>query len=82
MAAGTCSLCFRHKELVRPIPQAEVTTCKACAYKVEQVVGFLKYYGVELVYQPKLSPPKPPQSKSRPKKTKTRELYYPNPKNA
>jgi len=70
MLSGTCSLCFRHKELVRPIPQAEVTTCKACAYKVEQVVGFLKYYGVDLVYQPKLKPPSPPKSKSKSQKAK------------
>ena len=79
MPSGTCSLCFRHKELVHPIPQAEVTTCKACAYKVEQVVGFLKFYGVELSYQAKLIPPKPPQSKSSPRKRKSSPVVLPKP---
>jgi len=65
-----CDFCFRHKEqLAPPYPKIPAVVCKACAYKVEQVIGFLEHYGGVITYQAQLeTPPNPPKSKSKPVK--------------
>lgn len=78
--AKQCSLCFQLKDpLVPALEKAPVRVCKACAYKISAVTGFLTYHGVTLAYQPeltKVTPPTPPDpsdnsrgKKKGPKKT-------------
>lgn len=69
-----CDMCFQEKQALVPIlPGVQVSVCKACSYKVDQVRGFLEYHGIRLEYQSELSldvetPPNPPRAKNRPPK--------------
>lgn len=58
-----CMLCFKYTDTLQPVVKgAHAQVCKACGYKVNQVVGFLEYHKVTITYQPDLfeTPPTPP----------------------
>jgi len=73
-----CDMCFQPKETLMPVlPKMPTNVCKACSYKIGQVIAFLEYHNATLSYQPELSketPPTPPSSElsalGRPKKAK------------
>jgi len=59
-----CDFCFRDKSPLQPIfPRTSAHVCKACAYQIDRVVGFLRHSGVALIAQAELAigPPKPPK---------------------
>ena len=61
-----CDFCFRDKTPLQPVyPRVAVHVCKACAYQIDRVIGFLRHSGVSLVTQGELQergePPKPPK---------------------
>lgn len=61
--AKQCDMCFQHKETLIPvIPGMPTVICKACSFKVNQVIGFLEYHKAQISYQPELSlnPPQTP----------------------
>lgn len=46
MAIKRCDMCFQDKPALTPVlPGASAMVCKACAYKVGQVLGFIAYHG-------------------------------------
>lgn len=54
--AKQCDMCFQHKETLVPVlPKMPTMICKACSYKVNQVIGFLEYHNGIFTYQPELS---------------------------
>lgn len=59
-----CDFCFQDKMgLEPPVPRLKVRVCKACNYKVQQVIGFLIHSGAGIFVQPELEPEeKPPQT--------------------
>ncbi|MBA7555238.1 hypothetical protein ES705_47894 [subsurface metagenome] len=74
-----CSMCFQTKDTLNPILSgAKVNVCKACAYKISAVTGFLEFHGIKLSYQPELLsddselPPKPPTKNKEATKSKKR----------
>jgi len=61
-----CDFCFRDKTPLQPVyPRTPVNVCKACAYQIDRVIGFLRHSGITLVTQGELpdtkKPPKPPK---------------------
>ncbi len=61
-----CDFCFRDKSPLQPVyPRVAVHVCKACAYQIDRVIGFLRHSGVSLVtqaeFQERGEPPKPPK---------------------
>ncbi|MBA7699382.1 hypothetical protein ES703_108077 [subsurface metagenome] len=61
-----CDFCFRDKSPLQPIyPRVAVNVCKACAYQIDRVIGFLRHSGITLVAQTEFTtaekPPKPPK---------------------
>jgi len=61
-----CDFCFRDKTPLQPVfPRTQVSVCKACAYQIDRVIGFLRHSGITLVTQSEFSeavkPPKPPK---------------------
>jgi len=51
MKVKRCDMCFQDKASLTPvIPGCPAIVCKACAYKISQVVGFLEYHGVSLQF--------------------------------
>ncbi len=69
-----CDFCFQAKALLeQPVPKIKARVCKACNYKIQQVVGFLEHSGVGIYVQPELqpeeiSPPTPPVKRKSPTK--------------
>jgi len=60
-----CDFCFRDKSPLQPVyPRVAVNVCKACAYQIDRVIGFLRHSGITLIVQTELEehgiPPKPP----------------------
>jgi len=68
-----CDFCFRDKNpLQPPYPRAQVGVCKACAYQIERVLGFLRHSGAVVVKQGELENPPTPQSRvAKPARSKT-----------
>jgi len=69
--AKQCDMCFNFKTpLVQVLPGCPAEVCKSCAYKINQVIGFLMYHEVSVTYQSQFfdTPPTPPKT---PKKDKT-----------
>jgi hypothetical protein len=61
-----CQMCFKSTDNLRPAEKnCPANVCKACGYKIDQVTGFLRYYGGQFQFQPDLfeTPPTPPQRK-------------------
>jgi len=59
-----CDFCFRDKNpLQPPFPRATVGVCKACAYQIERVLGFLRHSGAVVVKQGELENPPTPQGR-------------------
>lgn len=61
--AKRCDMCFQEKQGLQPVvPGMPAQVCKACNYKISQVMGFLQYQGAVVSYQPRLSKnsPQPP----------------------
>jgi len=55
-----CDYCFRDKNPLQPIhPGATVRVCKACAYQIDRVIGFLRHSGLTIVRQSELTPQPP-----------------------
>ena len=47
-----CDFCFRDKTPLQPVyPRVAVNVCKACAYQIDRVIGFLRHSGISLVTQ-------------------------------
>lgn len=66
-----CDMCFQFKDpLVPVLDSCPARVCKACAYKIGQVTGFLSYHKAVLSYQPELfeAPPTPPGDDDKGKK--------------
>lgn len=63
-----CDFCFQFKDpLIAVLPSMPTRVCKACGYKIQQVIGFLQYHKGTFTYQPQLSnetPPAPPEKSS------------------
>lgn len=60
-----CQMCFKTTDTLRPAEKnSPASVCKACGYKIDQVTGFLRYYGGQFIFQPELSetPPTPPRT--------------------
>ncbi len=59
-----CDMCFQQKETLMPIlSKMPAVVCKACSYKIGQVLAFIQYHNGTFSYQPDLSkenPPDPP----------------------
>jgi len=63
-----CDFCFRDKSPLQPVfPRTQVNVCKACAYQIDRVIGFLRHSGITLTTQGQLplrvKPPKPPKTR-------------------
>jgi len=61
-----CDFCFRDKTPLQSVyPRTSVNVCKACAYQIDRVIGFLRHSGITLVTQGEFTqtakPPKPPK---------------------
>ena len=57
-----CQMCFKSTDNLRPAEKnCPANVCKACGYKIDQVTGFLRYYGGQFHFQPELFeiPPTP-----------------------
>lgn len=51
MTIKRCDMCFQDKPALTGVIQGcPANVCKACAYKISQVVGFLEYHRVKLQY--------------------------------
>ena len=51
MVVKRCDMCFQDKPALQPImPGCPANACKACTYKILQVVAFLEYNRVKLQY--------------------------------
>lgn len=63
--AKRCDFCFQEKTPLMPVlPKVNVEVCKACSYKLQQVIGFLEYNRIHLVYQGDMEiSPKSPRPK-------------------
>jgi len=75
-----CDFCFQAKSLLEPpVPRLTVRVCKACNYKIQQVIGFLEHSGAGIYVQPQLqseekTPPTPPAKRNKtPKATKSKK---------
>jgi len=69
-----CDFCFQFKDpLVSVLPNMPTKVCKACAYKIQQVTGFLMYHNASLTYQPELSN-ESPQSPLKKRKSPNQKL--------
>lgn len=56
MSVKRCDMCFQDKAgLIPVVPRANAMVCKACGYKVKQVIGFLEYHDCTISYQAKLA---------------------------
>ncbi|MBA7589698.1 hypothetical protein ES708_31787 [subsurface metagenome] len=42
-----CSMCFQEKPLVPPAVPGLPEQCKGCFYKIDQLLGYLAFHGVE-----------------------------------
>jgi len=75
--AKQCDFCFQFKDpLVPVLPNMPTRVCKACAYKIQQVTGFLQYHNAVMTYQPQLSnetPPTPPAIKKPPNRKRGKD---------
>ena len=61
-----CDFCFRDKSPLQPIyPRTPVNVCKACAYQIDRVIGFLRHSGITLITQAELSTPVKPLNPSK-----------------
>jgi len=61
-----CDFCFRDKTPLQPVfPRTPVNVCKACAYQIDRVIGFLRHSGITLVAQSEFTTeekaPRPPK---------------------
>ncbi len=67
MSVKRCDMCFQDKSaLAEVMPGCPAVVCKACRYKIQQVVGFLEYHEISLQYHfplPELE--KTPKSKEK-----------------
>jgi len=71
--AKQCQMCFKTTDSLRPAEKnCPAQVCKACGYKIDQVTGFLRYYGGQFEYQPTIfeTPPTPPRTTKETKKAK------------
>ncbi len=67
-----CDMCFQDKAgLSSVLPGMPTVVCKACAFKVNQVLGFIAYYGGTISYQPELAVEH--QETTKPKKGATKD---------
>lgn len=56
MGVKRCDMCFQEKSVLVPVlPSMPAMVCKACSYKVQQVLGFIVYHGGVLTYQQELT---------------------------
>jgi len=63
-----CQMCFKSTDILRPAEKnCPANVCKACGYKIDQVTGFLRYYGGQFQFQPDIfdTPPTPPTKLTR-----------------
>lgn len=88
-----CDFCFQDKSFLEtPVPRIRVKVCKACNYKIQQVIGFLAHSGAGVYVQPELqpeeiTPPSPPDkakpsskapsSKKKARKKKDKAIPFP-----
>lgn len=49
-----CDFCFQSKPCEPVYPRVKAQVCRACAYKVNQVIGFLAHSGIGLHIQEEL----------------------------
>jgi len=66
-----CQMCFKTTDSLRPAEKnCPAQVCKACGYKIDQVTGFLRYYGGQFEFQPDIfeTPPAPPRATKKAKK--------------
>jgi len=66
-----CQMCFKTTDSLRPAEKnCPANVCKACGYKIDQVTGFLRYYGGQFQFQPDIfeTPPTPPRTDRKGKK--------------
>lgn len=71
-----CQMCFKSTDNLRPAEKnCPANVCKACGYKIDQVTGFLRYYGGQFQFQPDFFelPPTPPQREKVTRATKKTE---------
>ena len=71
---GNCHMCFKHAEIAPILPNSQAKVCRACAYKANQVIGFMEFYGCKVIYQPTLGSevtPLPPKQTRKAKKKET-----------
>lgn len=65
-----CTMCFQYKDNLVPVhPEIPAEVCRACAYKVSAVTGFLEFQGLKMVMSRQLKlnfegekPPEAPES--------------------
>ncbi len=56
MPVKRCDMCFQDKAGLSPVlPGMPTVVCKACAFKVNQVLGFIAYCGGTVSYQTALT---------------------------
>jgi len=67
-------MCFQDKAGLSPVlPGMPTVVCKACAFKVNQVLGFIAYCGGTISYQPELAVEVPETTKPKMGATKNLE---------
>lgn len=69
--AKQCQMCFKTTDSLRPAEKnCPAQVCKACGYKIDQVTGFLRYYGGQFEFQPDIfeTPLTPPKATRKTKK--------------